>query len=47
VEKKALGPGLIEQLTEYIHDGKLQYSDGTPIRARIEAYEPTGKGDRE
>ncbi len=47
VEKKALGPALIEQLTEYIRDGALKYPDGQPIVASVVAYEPTGKGDKE
>lgn len=47
VEKKALGQALVEQLTKHIHDGDLRYSDGTAIKARVETYEPTGKGDKE
>ena len=47
VEKKALGKALVEQLQKHIADGDLKYLDGTPIKARVETYEPTGKGDKE
>lgn len=46
VEKKALGQAAIEQLTDYIRSGQLKYPDGKPIIAAVEAYEPTGKGDK-
>ena len=47
IEHKALGQALIEQLEEAIIAGDLKYPDGTPIRARVEPYEPKGpKGER-
>jgi hypothetical protein len=46
VEKKALGPAAIDQLNEALGDG-LHDRWGRAIHAIVEAYEPTGKGDKE
>lgn len=47
IEAKALGQAAIEQLEAHLLAGDLRYPDGTPIRARVEPYEPTGKGDKD
>lgn len=47
VEKKALGQGaLFEELVEAIGAGDLLYPDGTPIKAKVTYYDPTGRGDK-
>jgi hypothetical protein len=47
IEKKALGAALIGQLEQAVHDGEIRYSDGSPVKVRVEAYEPQGsKEDR-
>jgi phage terminase large subunit-like protein len=47
IEKKALGAALIGQLEQAVHDGEIRYPDGSPVKVRVEAYEPQGsKEDR-
>lgn len=46
VEKKALGPSAISEIEEWIGDG-LKNSYGKVIHAKVEAYEPSGKGSKE
>jgi hypothetical protein len=46
VEKKALGPSAIEEIEEWIGDG-LKNSRSEVIHAKVEPYEPSGKGDKE
>lgn len=40
VEKKALGASLIGQLEDEIREAKICYPDGSPVIARVEAYDP-------
>jgi hypothetical protein len=47
IEKKALGKAAAEQLQKHLNDGDLRYPDGRPVKARVELYEPTGKGSKE
>ncbi len=46
VEKKALGQGAIEKIAKSLADGELRYSDGRAIVAKVEPFEPQGRGDK-
>jgi phage terminase large subunit-like protein len=46
VEKKALGAGAIQELEAMIGDG-VHDARGRAIHAKVEAYEPSGKGSKE
>ena len=47
IEKKALGPGAIEDLEAAIGDGKVMNSRGQVVTASVKPYEPSGKGSKE
>jgi phage terminase large subunit-like protein len=47
IEKKALGQGAIEDLQAAIGDGKIKDRWGRVVTAKVEPYEPTGKGDKD
>lgn len=47
VEKKALGESAMESIETAIKEADLKYPDDSPIVARVEPYEPTGKGDKD
>lgn len=46
VEKKALGQGAIEKLEKALADGDIKDQWGKPIVAKVQAFEPTGRGDK-
>ncbi len=47
VEKKALGVGAMSDLEEAIAGGRVKNSAGQTVIARVEPYEPSGKGSKE
>lgn len=45
VEKKALGQGAIEKLEKSLADGEIKDQWGKPIVAKVQPFEPSGRGD--
>lgn len=46
VEKKALGVGAIEKLEKALADGDIKDQWGKPIVAKVQPFEPSGRGDK-